>query len=115
MKKMIELQNIEKTFEQSVVIPTLHLDIHEGEFLTIVGPSGCGKTTLLRMIAGFETPTEGSIILDGDDITALAPHHRDMNLVFQHYALFPHMDVAKNITFGLRMKGVPQVEQDKRL
>ncbi|MGL4523594.1 MAG: ABC transporter ATP-binding protein [Bacilli bacterium] len=115
MKRMIELQNIEKIYDEQTVIPTLNLDILEGEFLTIVGPSGCGKTTLLRMIAGFETPTSGSILLDTENIVTQAPHQRDMNLVFQHYALFPHMNVEKNITFGLRMKGVANEEQTTRL
>lgn len=111
---MIALEAIEKRFEDTVVISPLSLQIQEGEFLTILGPSGCGKTTLLRMIAGFEQPTGGSICLDGENIVDLPPHKRDMNLIFQHYALFPHMTVEQNIRFGLKMKQVPEAEQKKR-
>jgi spermidine/putrescine transport system ATP-binding protein len=114
MKQIIEIEAVEKRFGDQVIIPPLSLEIQEGEFLTILGPSGCGKTTLLRMIAGFETLTGGTILLDGKAIESLPPYKRDMNLVFQHYALFPHMTVEKNIRFGLQMKHVPEKEQKER-
>ncbi|WP_306431070.1 ABC transporter ATP-binding protein [Paenibacillus sp. XY044] len=112
---MIELVQIEKHFEGQVVVHPLSLNIEEGEFLTLLGPSGCGKTTILRMIAGFEQPTHGEIILEGQNVTKLAPNQRDLNLVFQHYALFPHMTVGDNIAFGLKMKKLPQAEQKARV
>lgn len=83
--------------------------------MTLLGPSGCGKTTLLRMIAGLETPTTGQVILDGKDITKLPPYKRDVNMVFQNYALFPHMTVTENIRFGLKMKGVDGEEAEERV
>jgi spermidine/putrescine transport system ATP-binding protein len=110
---MIDLKSIEKKFGDTVVIPGLDLTINDGEFLTLLGPSGCGKTTLLRMIAGLETPTVGKIYIDGQDVTGLPPYKRDVNMVFQNYALFPHMTVEANIRFGLNMKKVPQDEQKK--
>ncbi len=112
---MIELVQIEKQFEGQVVVHPLSLNIEEGEFLTLLGPSGCGKTTILRMIAGFEQPTHGEIILEGQNVTKLPPNQRDLNLVFQHYALFPHMTVGDNIAFGLKMKKLPQAEQKARV
>ena len=115
MKEMVRVQGIKKVFDDTVVIPGLDLIINDGEFLTLLGPSGCGKTTLLRMIAGLETPTEGTIYLDGKDMTKLPPYKRDVNMVFQNYALFPHMDVEENIRFGLKMKQVPKDEQDVRV
>jgi len=115
MKSMIQLVDIEKHFSDHSVIPPLNLTIHEGEFLTILGPSGCGKTTLLRMIAGFEKPTKGDIFLDQKRVTDSAPYQRDVNMVFQHYALFPHMTVEENISFGLQMKKVSAKEQMRRI
>ncbi|QDX91701.1 ABC transporter ATP-binding protein [Brevibacterium sp. JNUCC-42] len=115
MKTIIHLDSVEKSFNDQVVIPAFSLSIQEGEFITLLGPSGCGKTTLMRMISGFEEPTSGHIYLDGKDVTNIAPYQRDMNMVFQHYALFPHMTVAENILFGLKMKNVPQAEQKTRL
>lgn len=112
---MIELSGVEKQFAGQVVVHPLSLTIKEGEFLTLLGPSGCGKTTILRMIAGFEQPTGGKILLDGSDLTNLPPNRRDLNLVFQHYALFPHMTVEDNIAFGLKMKKLPPKEQRKRI
>jgi spermidine/putrescine transport system ATP-binding protein len=110
---MISLKGVEKNFGDTVVIPCLDLDINDGEFLTLLGPSGCGKTTLLRMIAGLDSPTAGKIHIDGRDVTRLPPYKRDVNMVFQHYALFPHMTVEANIRFGLAMKKVPPEEQNK--
>jgi spermidine/putrescine transport system ATP-binding protein len=114
MKKIITIENVEKHFANQVIIPSLSLDIKEGEFLTILGPSGCGKTTLLRMIAGFEKPSKGAIKLEDKVINDLQPYKRDMNMVFQNYALFPHMTVEENIRFGMQMKGVSKAEQQKR-
>lgn len=110
---MIKVDNVEKNFGNTVVIPKINLEINDGEFLTLLGPSGCGKTTLLRMIAGLETPTNGSIYIDGQDVTKLPPYKRNVNMVFQHYALFPHMNVEQNIKFGLNMKKTPADEQTK--
>lgn len=112
---MIDIVEIEKHFSGQNVIYPLNLKIHEGEFLTILGPSGCGKTTLLRMIAGFEQSTKGDILLDGKKVTDVPPYLRDVNMVFQHYALFPHMTVEQNIGFGLQMKKVPADERKKRI
>ncbi|CAH0122064.1 MULTISPECIES: ABC transporter ATP-binding protein [unclassified Paenibacillus] len=112
---MIQLVNIEKKFADQTVVHPLSLTIDEGEFLTLLGPSGCGKTTILRMIAGFEVPTRGDIMLDGRNVTQLPPNKRDLNLVFQHYALFPHMTVEQNIQFGLKMKKIAAAEQKERI
>lgn len=112
---MIELVGVEKHFAGQVVVHPLSLTIKEGEFLTLLGPSGCGKTTILRMIAGFEQPSKGQILLDGTDLTHLPPNRRDLNLVFQHYALFPHMTVEDNIAFGLKMKKMPPADQRERV
>lgn len=114
MKELVRLEGITKAYGDHVIIPPLSLSIHDGEFLTLLGPSGCGKTTLLRMLAGLDTPTKGKIILDGQDITNLPPYKRDVNMVFQNYALFPHMTAEENIGFGLRMKGVGREEAAKR-
>ena len=115
MKEMIRLVGITKEFEDNLIIPTLNLTIYDGEFVTLIGPSGCGKTTMLRMIAGLESPRAGNIFLDNEDVTHLAPYKRNVNMVFQHYALFPHMTVEENIRFGLMMKKVPRKEQQKRV
>ncbi|WP_438348206.1 ABC transporter ATP-binding protein [Paenibacillus sp. FA6] len=112
---MIELVEIEKQFEGQAVVHPLSLVIKEGEFLTLLGPSGCGKTTILRMIAGFEQPSKGHIILAGKNVTEAPPNLRDLNLVFQHYALFPHMTVEENIAFGLKMKKIPKDQQKERV
>ncbi len=115
MKDMIRLEGISKQFGDHVIIPSIDLNIRDGEFLTLLGPSGCGKTTLLRMIAGLEQPTKGKIYLDNADVTKLPPYKRDVNMVFQHYALFPHMTVEENIHFGLKMKNVPQAQANERV
>ena len=91
------------------------LDIAAGEFFSLLGPSGCGKTTTLRMIAGFETPDEGRILVGGGDITDVPVHRRDMGMVFQSYALFPHRTVAENVAFGLRMRGMPRRDDRARV
>ncbi|HCI74583.1 MAG TPA: spermidine/putrescine ABC transporter ATP-binding protein [Lachnospiraceae bacterium] len=102
--KLIDLQHITKAFDGNVVLDDLNLYIRENEFLTLLGPSGCGKTTTLRIMGGFETPDQGRVIFDGADITSLAPNKRQLNTVFQKYALFTHMTVADNIAFGLRIR-----------
>ena len=110
----IEARNTVKTFGQGLAavhaLDNVSVQIRKSEFFTLLGPSGCGKTTLLRLIAGFETPTSGQILLDGADITHLAPNKRPVNTVFQSYALFPHLTVAENIGFGLKMQGKPAAE-----
>ena len=103
--KLIDIVNISKAFDENVVLDELNLYIRENEFLTLLGPSGCGKTTLLRILGGFETPDSGKIIFDGQDTTNLAPNKRQLNTVFQKYALFTHMTIAENIAFGLKIKG----------
>jgi putative spermidine/putrescine transport system ATP-binding protein len=111
---LIEIRNLAKSFGAVKAVDGVDLDIHAGEFLTLLGPSGSGKTTVLRMIAGFETPDSGSITLNGVDITYLPPYERDVNTVFQDYALFPHMDVISNIEYGLRVKGVEKKERREK-
>ena len=102
---LIDLEHISKSFDGEMVLDDLNLNIHENEFLTLLGPSGCGKTTTLRILGGFVTPDQGKVIFDGKDITNLAPNKRNLNTVFQKYALFPHMNVAENIAFGLKISG----------
>ena len=114
MDKMVELRNVTKRFGEFVAVASVDLDIRAGEFLTLLGPSGCGKTTLLRMISGFETPSEGTVFLEGKDVTQAPPYRRDVNQVFQSYALFPHLNVWKNVAFGLKMKKVPRGYVDQR-
>ncbi|KDB04541.1 ABC transporter ATP-binding protein [Defluviimonas sp. 20V17] len=109
------LHDLSKDYGTQRAIETLGCEIRGGEFTVLLGPSGCGKSTLLRMIAGFETPTGGRITLGGRDITALPSSQRDIAMVFQNYALFPHLDVAGNITFGLNVRRVPRAEQRQRL
>ena len=105
--KIIEIKNVNKSYGDKPVVKNVSLTIKRGEFVTLLGPSGCGKTTTLRMIAGFEQPTSGTILFNGEDITTLPPHKRNINTVFQKYALFPHLNVFGNIAFGLKMKTVP--------
>ena len=106
----IEWRGITKRFGQTTALDDLSLTAHEGEFLTLLGPSGCGKTTALRLISGLETPDAGTVLLGGSDVTALPPHRREVNQVFQSYALFPHLNVFDNVAFGLRMKRMPATE-----
>lgn len=103
-KKIIEFKKIVKSFEDQVVLKGIDLDIYENEFVTLLGPSGCGKTTLLRILAGFIEPSEGEVIFNGEDLNGVPPHKRELNTVFQKYALFPHMNVFDNIAFGLKIK-----------
>lgn len=104
---IISLKNVIKTFDGTNAVDGVSFDIKKGQFVTLLGPSGCGKTTTLRMIGGFELPTSGTILLNGEDITKLPPYKRPINTVFQRYALFPHLDVYDNVAFGLRMKKIP--------
>ena len=103
-KKLIDIINVSKSFDDNLVLDELNLYIRENEFVTLLGPSGCGKTTLLRILGGFETPDTGEIIFDGKNINSLPPNKRQLNTVFQKYALFSHMTVAENIAFGLKIK-----------
>lgn len=110
----ISIKGLTRTFGEVRAVAGVDLDIYEGEFLTLLGPSGSGKTTVLRMIAGFEKPDAGVILLGGKDVAQLPPYDRDVNTVFQDYALFPHMDVISNIEYGLRVKGVDKSERRER-
>ena len=112
---IIRLEHLSKSFSGKKVLDDINLDIRRGEFVTFLGPSGCGKTTTLRTIAGFNAADEGRVIMDGEDISALPPHLRPLNTVFQRYALFPHLDVYDNIAFGLKLKGVDSEEIDRRV
>jgi putative spermidine/putrescine transport system ATP-binding protein len=111
----LELTGIQKRFGDVAAVESFDLSAERGEFVSFLGPSGCGKTTTLRMIAGFELPTAGSIIVDGRDITRQPPNHRDVGMVFQSYALFPNMNVADNIGFGLKVRKRPKAEIDRRV
>ena len=111
----IVLENVTKSFGETEVIPPLNLEIEDGEFAVFVGPSGCGKSTLLRLIAGLEDTTSGRVLIDGEDVTEVSPSKRGLAMVFQTYALYPHMTVRKNIAFPMRMAGLSQEEQDKRI
>src|SRR5712691_10524787 len=114
-KAALKLQGVRKNYGHVVAVAGIDLVVDEGEFFTLLGPSGSGKTTLLRLIAGFERPDSGRIELGGRDVTSLPPHLRDTNTVFQDYALFPHMSVAQNIGYGLRVKGVSSAERRQRV
>ena len=114
MSIAIRLRQLRKVFGDVVAVDSVDLDVADGEFLTLLGPSGSGKTTVLRMIAGFEQPTSGTIELAGVDVTQVPPYNRDVNTVFQDYALFPHMDVLANVEYGLKVKKVPKEERRQR-
>ena len=114
-KPYIQIENVTKKFGDFTAIDHLNLDIYKNEFFSLLGPSGCGKTTLLRMLAGFEKVTEGRILLDGEDISEIPPHLRPINMMFQSYALFPHMTVEKNIAFGLKQDNLPPHEINQRV
>jgi spermidine/putrescine transport system ATP-binding protein len=114
-KIIVELKDVDKSYGDNRVVKNLNLQVNEGEFLTLLGPSGCGKTTTLRMIAGFEDASEGSITIEGVDVADKPPYKRDVNTAFQNYALFPHMNVFDNIAFGLREKKVKKADIQKRV
>lgn len=111
----VDLKNISKRYGDNLVLDNINLYIRKNEFLTLLGPSGCGKTTTLRIIGGFEQPTEGCVIFEGKDITNMPPYERQINTVFQKYALFPHMNVFDNIAFGLKIKKIPKNEIKARI
>jgi putrescine transport system ATP-binding protein len=114
-KPLIEFRNVVKRFGDFTALAGVSLGIYEREFFALLGPSGCGKTTLMRMLAGFEQPTEGQVLLGGVELTGMPPHKRPVNMMFQSYALFPHMTVEKNIAFGLEMDGLPKGEIESRV
>lgn len=115
-KVMVKIENVNKVYGgENHVVKNLNLDVYEGEFLTLLGSSGCGKTTTLRMVAGFEQPTGGTILVEGENIDEKEPFERDVNTVFQSYALFPHMTIFDNIAYGLKMKKVPKAEIRERV
>ena len=111
----LQLRDIVKTFGPVRAVDGVSIDIFPGEFFALLGPSGCGKTTLLRMLAGFETPDEGQILLGGQDLTEIPPHERPVNMMFQSYALFPHMTSFGNVAYGLEMEGLQGAELKKRV
>ena len=111
----VEIIGVTKRFGAVTAVDAMDLSIARGTFYSLLGPSGCGKTTTLRMIAGFEQPTEGEILLAGQPIAGVPPYQRNVNTVFQHYALFPHMDVAQNVGYGLRQRKVGKAEEERRV
>ena len=111
----VRLDGVTKQFAETTAVDDLTLDIEQGEFFSLLGPSGCGKTTTLRMIGGFEEPTLGTVFLVGKDVTNLPAYQRDVNTVFQSYALFPHLNIFENVAFGLRRKKVPKPEVQRRV
>lgn len=113
--KVIELRGVYKSIEGEQILQDINLEVQNGEFLTLLGPSGCGKTTLLRLISGFEEPSQGKIFIDGKDVSGLPPHLRHVHTVFQSYALFPHMSVFENVAFGLRCQKRPSAEIHERV
>jgi spermidine/putrescine transport system ATP-binding protein len=115
MKGAVAIESVRKTYGGVVALERVSLDVRPGEFLTLLGPSGCGKTTLIRLLAGFEAPDEGRLLISGRDVTALPPYERPVNTVFQHYALFPHRTVAGNVAFGLESRGTPPGETAERV
>ena len=115
MSEAIRLESVSKKFGEHVAVDDVSLTIEQGEFFSLLGPSGCGKTTTLRMLAGFEVPTEGRIMLEGDPVEKVPPYERDVNMVFQSYALFEHLNISDNVAFGLRRKKVPKDEIRERV
>jgi spermidine/putrescine transport system ATP-binding protein len=111
----VELEGVSKAFGELIAVREIELAIERGEFFTLLGPSGCGKTTTLRMVAGFEEPSGGRVLIEGEDVVGIPPHRRPTNTVFQSYALFPHLSVADNVAFGLRRKKIPKQEIERRV
>ena len=111
----MRIEDLSKRFGGSAAVDKLSLDIYQGEFFALLGPSGCGKTTLLRLIAGFERPDEGRILLDGVDLADVPPYRRPVNMMFQNYALFPHLNVEANVAFGLKQEGLAKTEIAQRV
>ena len=111
----LEIEHLEKSFGPNRVVKDFSLNIDKGEFVSLLGPSGCGKTTVLRMVAGFETPTAGGISIDGEDVVGLKPNQRNIGMMFQAYALFPNLTVAQNVGFGLKVAGENRAGIDARV
>src|SRR5271154_1927346 len=111
----VEIERISKTFGDFKAVNEVSLKIYKGEIFCLLGASGCGKTTLLRMLGGFETPTSGKILIDGEDMTGVPPYERPVNMMFQSYALFPHMNVEQNVAFGLKQDGLPRLQIQERV
>ena len=111
----IKLESLTKRFDEVTAVDDISLDVKPGEFFSLLGPSGCGKTTTLRLVAGFEQPSSGTILLDGVDVGNRPPHRRNVNTVFQSYALFPFLTVAENVAFGMKYKSVPKSEVNTRV
>jgi putative spermidine/putrescine transport system ATP-binding protein len=111
----LQIQNLDKAFGATRVVKEFNLSVQRGEFISLLGPSGCGKTTVLRMVAGFETPSSGAILIDGRDVVGLRPNQRNIGMVFQSYALFPNLTVAENVAFGLKVKGLGRAQRDARV
>ena len=114
-RPLVRFEAVTKRFGDFTAVDNLSLDLYEREFFALLGPSGCGKTTLLRMLAGFESPDRGRVLLNGEDISPVPPHRRPVNMMFQSYALFPHLSVESNIAFGLRQEGLPKAEIARRV
>ncbi|MCB1005139.1 MAG: ATP-binding cassette domain-containing protein, partial [Acidimicrobiales bacterium] len=111
----VAFEGVTKRFDTVTAVDALTLDIVDGEFMVLLGPSGCGKSTTLRMIAGLETISSGDLLIDGERVNDMDPRDRDLAIVFQNYALYPHMNVARNLGFGLRLRGTPKPEIDRRI
>lgn len=114
-KNFVELRNVSKRFGSNTVIDNIALTIPRGQMVTLLGPSGCGKTTILRLVAGLEKPSDGQIFIDGEDVTHRSIQQRDICMVFQSYALFPHMSLGENVGYGLKMLGIPRAEVKARV
>src|SRR5438876_11110985 len=112
---LVRFEAVSKRFGGVMAVDSVSLDIFEREFFALLGPSGCGKTTLLRLLAGFETPDSGGVLLDGKDLAGMPPHRRPVNMMFQSYALFPHLTVEKNVAFGLKQEGMAKREVAERV
>ena len=112
---LLSIEHLKKSYDDNLILDDINLEVHQGEVIVLVGPSGCGKTTTLRIIGGFEKPDKGQVIFDGEDITNTPPNKRQLNTVFQKYALFPHLNVYENIAFGLRMQKLPEAEIKERV
>ena len=115
MIKALELKNINKKFNETVALDNIHLEINDGEFFSLLGPSGSGKTTCLKVIGGFEQPDSGNVSLFNENVTNIPPFKRNVNTVFQDYALFPHMNVEENVCYSLKIKKIPKIEQESQV
>ena len=114
-ESIISFKQVSKQFGTVTAVNRASFDIHRGEFFSLLGPSGCGKTTLLRIVAGFEIPTEGEVLIDDQPMSSIPPNRRPVNMVFQNYAIFPHLDVRANIAFGMRKSGLSKTDLNRRI